>query len=88
MEPVPATAIDQDAARAERLRRFRGPVEERDAEIVDYWRDAPPEAHARAMIELAHYAEQMVAHTGFDKDRSEMFPGFPQPESPHGDAAA
>lgn len=59
------------------LERFRGPLEERDREVVDRWRLASPAEHAHAMIELAQLAEMVVAHTGRGKDPGEMFPGFP-----------
>lgn len=64
--------------RAARLARFRGPLAERDAETVAYWREASPAAHAAAMIQLAEMAEMIVAHTRFTKDPNEMFPGFPE----------
>ena len=70
-------AADIAAARQERLRRFRGPLEQRDDEVLEHWRQATPEAHAQAMIGLARVAEMIVAHTGFSKDPAEMFPGFP-----------
>lgn len=47
-----------------------------DAETVNFWRGASPEAHAQAMIELARYAELMVVTTGFGKDPDEQFPGL------------
>lgn len=68
---------DAIAERQARLQRFRGPVEQHDAQVIERWRDAPASAHACAMIDLARYAEQMVAQTGFGKDPKEMFPGFP-----------
>lgn len=71
-----AESVSSPADKAERLRRFIGPIAERDREVVDYWRDAGPGEHARAMIELAEYAETMVAQTGLAKDSTEMFPGF------------
>lgn len=55
---------------------FRGPVEANDAETVRFLRKASPEDHAKAMIELARYAEMMVATTGFGKDPDEQFPGL------------
>jgi hypothetical protein len=66
-------------SREERLRRFRVPVEERDAEVIEHWRQASPEAHAQARIGLARASGTIVAHTGFGKDPHEMFPGFPTP---------
>lgn len=62
--------------KALRLRRFVGPMVERDREIVEYWRSATPSEHARAMIDLAEYAEQMVRQTGITKNPEDMFPGF------------
>ncbi len=56
--------------------KFSSSVEASDAETVDFWRRASPEAHARAMIDLANYAEMMVATTGFGKDPDEWFPGL------------
>lgn len=64
------------------LTRFLGPVEDRDAEVIERWRDASAEAHAQAMIELSRYAERMAAQTGFGKDPAERFPGIPEPLSP------
>lgn len=66
-----------DEAKAAMLKRFRGPLAERDREVVDRWRTASPAEHARAMIELAQLAEMMVAYTGRGKNPDEMFPGFP-----------
>lgn len=66
-----------DEAKVEMLKRFRGPLAERDREVVDHWRSASSAEHARAMIELAQFAEMMVAHTGRGKNPDEMFPGFP-----------
>jgi len=70
-------AAATEPEKAARLRAFRGPVEVRDAEVVEHWRTASPEAHAAAMVELAHYAEQIAAYTGLGKPPEEMFPGFP-----------
>lgn len=64
------------------VNKLRGPLEERDAEVVQHWRAASPAEHAKAMIELAHYAERMAAQTGHLKDVGEMFPGFPSPRGP------
>lgn len=69
----------EQRAREERLRRFVGPIAERDAEVVAYWRSASPSEHARAMIQLSEYAAEMVQLTGFGKDPDEFFPGFPSP---------
>jgi len=44
--------------------------------VIQRWRTASPAAHAAAMIDLARYAELMVAQTGFGKDPAEMFPGL------------
>lgn len=55
---------------------FTTSLEASDAETVDFWRKASPEAHAQAMIELAGYAEMMAATTGFGKDPDEQFPGL------------
>jgi len=35
--------------------------------VIQRWRTASPAAHAAAMIDLARYAELMVAQTGFGK---------------------
>jgi len=70
--------VATEPEKAARLRAFRGPVEARDAEVVEHWRTASPEAHAAAMLELAHYAEQITAYTGLGKAPEEMFPGFPR----------
>lgn len=67
----------EQRAREERLRRFVGPIAERDAEVVAYWRNAPASEHARAMIELSEYAAAMVRLTGLGKDPDDFFPGFP-----------
>jgi hypothetical protein len=81
----PATSPSHNARmtaeRAERLRRFRGPLEQNDAETIDDWRQASPAAHAEAMIQLARMAEMIVVTTGFAKDPNEIFPGFPPPWS-------
>lgn len=69
----------EDDTKAELLRRFRGPVAENDRETVKFWRQASPAAHAAAMIALSRYAERMSRQTGYGKDPSEMFPGFPPP---------
>jgi hypothetical protein len=63
---------------AAELTAFLGPVQDRDAEVIERWRDASPDAHAQAMIELSRYAEQMVAQTGIGKDPDERFPGIPK----------
>ncbi len=68
-----------DREKAALLERFLGPVAERDREAVERWRSASAAEHAEAMIELAHFAEMMVAQTGHGKDPGEMFPGFPRP---------
>lgn len=60
------------------LTTFLGPVQDRDAEVIERWREASPEAHARAMIELSGYAERMAAQTGLGKDPTERFPGIPK----------
>lgn len=79
--PLPDAGADE-ATKAERLARFRGPVEHYDAERAEYWARASPAAHANAMIELAAVAEMVVAHTGYRKPFDEIFPGFPVPP-PH-----
>lgn len=68
---------DGEAIKAARLDAFRGPVERRDLEMVEYWRGASAAEHAAAMIDLANTAEQIVVHTGYGKDPDEHFPGFP-----------
>lgn len=68
------------------LATFLGPVADRDAEVIERWRNASPAAHARAMIELSDYAERMAAQTGLGKDPAERFPGIPTP-SPQPKAA-
>ena len=78
LPPKPEDGGSDDAAtKAELLARFRGPVEENDAERVAFWARASDADHARAMIELARYAEMMAARTGYRKDFDDMFPGFP-----------
>jgi hypothetical protein len=64
---------------ATELAAFLGPVADRDAEVIERWRNASPAAHARAMIELSGYAERMAAQTGLGKDPGERFPGIPEP---------
>lgn len=66
-----------EGARADRLARFRGPVERHDAARAEFWRGRSDADHARAMIELARYAETVAASTGYHKDADDMFPGFP-----------
>lgn len=61
---------------AAELATFLGPVADRDAEVIERWRNASAAAHARAMIELSDYAERMVAQTGLGKDPAERFPGI------------
>ena len=82
LEPL-EDLLSEMEEKADRLRRFLGPVAERDGETVSHWRAASPEAHAEAMIELAEYAERMIEQTGYGKDYSEMFPGFPRPRFGH-----
>jgi len=60
------------------LARFVGPLEERDQEMIEYWRQATPAEHARAMIELAAFVENVAAHTQLTKEATIMFPGFPR----------
>lgn len=60
------------------LTAFLGPIADRDAEVIERWREASPAAHARAMIELSAYAGRMVAQTGLGKDPNERFPGIPK----------
>lgn len=75
--PEEGDGADAQRIRQERLRRFRGPLQQRDAEVIEYWRKASPEEHAHAMIVLAQTAEMIVARTGLNKDPEDMFPGFP-----------
>lgn len=72
---------------ATELTTFLGPVEDRDAEVIERWREASAEDHAQAMIELSRYAERMAAQTGLGKDPVERFPGIPEPPSPEQQAA-
>lgn len=74
-DPETITSCDSPDA-ADRLTRFLGDVDARDAEVMSYWRIASPTEHARAMIELSAYAQQVVAQTGYTKDPNERFPGF------------
>jgi excisionase family DNA binding protein len=69
------------------LTRFLGPVEDRDVEVIERWREASAEAHAQAMIELSRYAERTAAQTGLGKDPAERFPGIPGALSPGRKAA-
>lgn len=62
---------------AAELTTFLGPVADRDAEVIEHWREASAEDHAQAMIELSRYAERMVVQTGIGKDPGERFPGIP-----------
>lgn len=73
---------ENDDVEATELTKFLGPVEDRDAEVIERWRDASAEAHAEAMIELSRYAERMAAQTGLGKDPAERFPGIPEPLPP------
>jgi hypothetical protein len=66
------------AEKAALLARFRGPVQARDAEVVERWRQLTAAEHARAMIDLANMSEQIVAYTGLRKSADEQFPGFPR----------
>lgn len=72
---------------ATELTTFLGPVADRDAEVIERWREASAEDHAQAMIELSRYAERMAAQTGHGKDPAERFPGIPEPGSPTQQAA-
>jgi hypothetical protein len=77
-QPSVASSGELDAAgRAEMLARFRGPVEASDAERVDFWCSRSDAEHAKAMIELADFAEMVVGHTGYHKDPADFFPGLP-----------
>lgn len=69
------------------LTTFLGPVADRDAEVIERWREASAQDHAQAMIELSRYAERMAAQTGLGKDATERFPGIPEPGSPTQQAA-
>lgn len=66
-----------EESKQERLARFVGPVAAADAETIEYWRDATPEQHARAMSDLSDYAQQMAQQTGLGKTDANMLPGFP-----------
>lgn len=55
---------------------FTRSVEEHDRQTIAFWRDASPEAHADAMIQLSEYAAAMAALTGLNKQNKERFPGF------------
>ena len=89
IHPALAGLPTDPASKAERLRRFVGPMAESDRQTVAFWRAQSPAAHAAAMIELAGYAERMAAQTGFGKNPDEMFPGFaPMPSRPPGDGPA
>lgn len=58
-----------------------GSTSRRDLEGARWWRLAPPHQHARAMIELSRYAEQIARLTGIGKPAQERFPGFPPPKA-------
>src|ERR1700689_5836305 len=77
----PAVACSRelnDAGRTEMLARFRGPVEASDADRVEFWRNRSDAEHAKAMTELADFAEMVVGHTGYHKDPTDFFPGLPK----------
>lgn len=61
---------------AARLARFRGPVEARDAEAVERWRQATPTEHSRALWELLRLADLTMQATGRTKPAEIEFPGF------------
>ncbi|MBC7707776.1 hypothetical protein H7Y63_00970 [Polaromonas sp.] len=65
------------AEKAELLARFVGEAHSSETTMAEYWRTASSEEHAKAMCELSMYAEQMSQQTGFTKDVTEQFPGFP-----------
>jgi len=78
-QPSVASSGEMDTAgRGEMLARFRGPVEASDAERVGFWRSRSDAEHAKAMIELADFAEMVVGHTGYHKDPTDFFPGLPK----------
>lgn len=78
----PSDTPGQDAEkRLERLERFIARRDRDDDTSTAYWRTAPPQAHARAMAELADYAARMARQTGIGKDPDERFPGFPPPRT-------
>jgi hypothetical protein len=78
-QPTVASSGELDAAgRAEMLARFRGPVEASDTERVEFWSTRSDAEHAKAMIELADFAEMVVGHTGYRKDPTDFFPGLPK----------
>ncbi len=70
------SGIDPDEARRARLERFRGHVDTHDKELAEYWSQRSPAEHAKAMVDLADYADMMAAQTGFEKDPNEMFPSL------------
>ncbi|MDE3070089.1 MAG: hypothetical protein KGJ43_05115, partial [Acidobacteriota bacterium] len=67
----------QEGAPHDPPERLCGQLQSRDREVVEHWRAASADAHARAMIELSRYATAMVRQTGLGKRGGEMFPGFP-----------
>ena len=83
-DPPPPEVRSNTADKEALLARFLGPVETRDAEVVEHWRQASAADHARAMIDLADTAEQIVASTGFGKPYDEQFPGFPKADASEG----
>jgi len=71
------SAFVQKSRNGRRAERLRGPLALRELEVIERWRSAPAQAHARAMIELSRYAGAIARQTGLGKPRGEMFPGFP-----------
>ncbi len=70
-----------DRAAANRLMLERIEMtKKRDAEDeVRMWRDATPEQHGRAIIELARFADKIVEWRGFPDERPPLaYPRLPQ----------
>lgn len=75
------TPEKRERERAERVRRLRGRLDGDADGSIEYWSNATPAEHARAMIELSRYAEKMSAQTGFRRDPYEKLPRLQPRES-------
>lgn len=74
-------ADDGAEVKAIRVARLIGPVARNDRETVEFWRRASAADHARAMIDLAEYAEMISRHTGYRRDPADALLRLPVPSS-------
>lgn len=73
-----ASNVQGDAVlRQQRLNRFRAPVN--DERMIEFWRNATPADHAKAMIELSNYAQQLAKKRGIERSTADPMPALPKP---------